>query len=159
MIEYKHLSIASDEPLLAETEGYIQEILDLSHKWVNENTSAAYQQSQREDLLGSEAIIAISQGDIVGYVYGSSRDLKEKTSYNEVGETVFEIEEIYVLPEYRHQGIGAKLFALMEETVSGRVDLLALIAVSREYPLLLKFYVDELGMTFQHALLTKRFKR
>ena len=46
--------------------------------------------------------------------------------------------------------------------VSGKdkyVDVIGVIATSYEYKRLLKFYVEELNMNFNHALLVKRANR
>ncbi len=49
--------------------------------------------------------------------------------------------------------------AYYENDVQGRVDVIGVIATSYEYKRLLNFYVEELNMNFNHALLVKRVNR
>lgn len=96
---------------------------------------------------------------IVAYALGNAKVLEERASYNEVGEKAFELDEIYVASAYRDKGIGRALYTFIEEDVCDRVDVIGVIATSYEYGRLLKFYVDDLGMSFNHALLIKRMHR
>lgn len=75
----------------------------------------------------------------------------------EEGTTFFEIEELYVTPEHRGEGIGKKLFAYAEQTVQAEgIRYLMLSTATKNCKRILHFYLDELGMDFWSARLYKK---
>jgi ribosomal protein S18 acetylase RimI-like enzyme len=82
--------------------------------------------------------------------------LKSRTSYNEVAEKSFELDEFYVSKDFRGQSIGKKLYQYLELSIKEKVDLIRTIAILNQYNELLNFYIDQLGLSFNHALLVKR---
>lgn len=153
-MEYKQLTIDTEKGDIYQN--YLMQVLALSKDWANEKTCPSYQASQLEDFYGSELFLVLQQDRVVAYATGNIKVLNEKTSYNVEGEQAFELEELYVKPTFRHQDIGRNLFRFIEKQMIGKVDLIGLTATSYRYPDLLRFYIDELGMTFNHALLIKR---
>lgn len=87
---------------------------------------------------------------------GEIKTLNEETSYNKVGEIAFELDELFVSKSYRSSKIGRELYTLLEKDLENKVDLIGVIASSYKYNELLSFYVNALGMDFNHALLVKR---
>ena len=54
------------------------------------------------------------------------------------------------------KGIGKSLYRFLEKDIWDSVDVIGVTATSYQYNRLLKFYIEELGLQFNHALLTKR---
>ena len=75
------------------------------------------------------------------------------------GTPFFEIEEIYVRPEYRSRGIGKRLFDYAEDMISDEADYLMLSTATKNWKAIFHFYIEELGMSFWSARLFKRSKR
>lgn len=149
MIEYKKVTVKDDDKIM-------EELLALSKAWADEHSCPAYYENEPDEFINHSVYIATDDGRIVAYALGNIIELKEKTSYNEIGEKSFELDEIYVEPEYRNRGIGSALYKFVEEDVREKVDVIGVIATSYEYEKLLNFYVNELDMSFNHALLVKR---
>lgn len=102
--------------------------------------------------------MAVDGDNIVGYILGHYYVVNNKTSYIEVGSKCFMLDEIYVLPAYRNQGIGKELFKLMEDHVKSTCEYLTLSTSTKNYKSILHFYVDELDMTFHSAFLIKQMQ-
>ena len=68
----------------------------------------------------------------------------------------FEIEELYVIPERRSQGVGKQLFRYAEASLSGETGWLMLSTASKNWKAVLHFYIDELEMEFWDARLYKK---
>lgn len=105
-------------------------------------------------------IIVAQQGDrLVGYSYGSVATSRIKTTtWCEKGDTFYDLEEIYVLPEIRSAGVGKLLFSAQEEQARTLgCKTLQLAAVSRDHTRLLRFY-EQMGMQFWSAWLIKELR-
>ena len=72
------------------------------------------------------------------------------------GTPYFEVEELYVVPERRSQGIGSKLFRYAEEAVKSEAEYMVLSTATKNWRAVFHFYLDELDMTFWSARLFKR---
>lgn len=150
-MEYKKINVS-------ENDKYLETLLNLSKEWAAEKSCPAYYENERNDIINYEVYIAMDNNQIVAYALGTVKELEEKTSYNEVGEKAFELDEIYVTANYRNKGIGKALYQFIENDVRDRVDVIGVIATSYEYKKLLKFYIEDLNMNFNHALLVKRME-
>ena len=144
------------EEEVPEENAYLSELLELSRIWAEEKTCPSYSANEADEYEGKIIAVCREQEKMVGYAMGHVRELKEKTSYNQPGEKCFELDEVYVLPAYRSQGVGKVLAEKLTKAVQGRVDLMAVTAVSYRYKDLLRFYIEELGLDFKYALLAKR---
>jgi predicted N-acetyltransferase YhbS len=100
-------------------------------------------------------LVALDGDQIVGYIHGSYYTKEKKTSYMDAGKRGFEVEGLYVLPAYRSEGIGGTLYRLMEKFVTPHCSYITLATSTKDYPRILKFYVDDLKMTFHSAFLFK----
>ena len=149
MIEYK-------KKFISENDKELDDLIALSKAWAEENCCPAYYENEPGDYIGHHVYVATEDGRISAYALGSMKVLEEKTAYNEEGEKAFEIDEIYVASDCRDKGIGRDLYRFIEKDVDGRVDLIDVIAASYQHEKLLNFYIKELGMQFDYALLTKR---
>jgi len=155
-IEYMMIIIDENELYLKENNNYLNNLLALSKDWAEEKCCSSYHANVVEDFLGKNIFVAIFEEQIIAYALGQIKVLKSRTSYNEVAEKSFELDEFYVSKDFRDQGIGKKLYQYLELSIKEKVDLIRTIAISNQYNELLNFYIDQLGLSFNHALLVKR---
>ncbi len=129
----------------------------MSKKWQVEECTWGVIANTEEDIK-EPLFVAKDNGNIVGYIFGHYYEVENKTSHIEIGSKCFMIDEIYVLPTYRNQGIGKKLFKLMEGYVKDTCEYVTLSTATKNYKSILHFYVDELDMSFHSAFLIKEVK-
>ena len=72
------------------------------------------------------------------------------------GTKYFEVEEIYLCPEFRSKGIGSALFDYMEKQVKGDAEYVLLSTATKNWKAIFHFYIDELNMDFWNARLYKK---
>lgn len=152
-IEYKHMS---DTDLKQNKDAFLNQIVVLSALWDKEKSHPSYEANEASYYLNKEVYVATYQQEIIAYALGEIKVLSEATSYNKIGERAFELDELYVLESFRNKKVGKNLFQFVEASLKGTVDVIGVIATSFRYEDLLRFYIDDLGMSFNHALLVKR---
>ena len=136
----------------------VPQLIELSRLWVEEDCSRGMVANTEEDL--KEPLYAAYDAErIVGYVFGHYYEQEKKTSYIGSGSRCFEIDELYVLPEYRSKGIGKQLFRAIEKEVKEQCEYLTLPTSTKDYRRILHFYVEEAGMDFYSAFLIKKTDR
>ena len=134
-----------------------QTLIDLSRDWEAENSTWGYRANAHEDLSGRRVFLAEEDGQILGYLFGLRETQEKTTSILDAGTPYFELEELYVIPPRRSQGIGQRLFAFAEEKLRAEgLPFLMLSTATKNARAILHFYLDELGMTFWSARLYKR---
>lgn len=132
-------------------------LIRLSRDWEAEDSCRGYRANTHEDLAGRRVFLAEEDGQILGYLFGLRETAEKESTVMDAGTPYFEIEEIYVRPERRSQGIGRSLFAFAEETMrSEGMPFLMLSTATKNARAILHFYLDELGMTFWSARLFKK---
>ena len=130
-------------------------LIELSEAWVQENCCNGMVKNDLSDLTET-LLVALDDGRIIGYCFGHYYVVERNCSYASAGEQVFSLDELYVLPEYRGQGVGKALFRQMEEKVEEECSCMTLATSTKNYQAILKLYIEELGMTFANAFLYKR---
>ena len=138
------------------TEEVLNELIRMSEDWEKENSCHGYRKNDKSDIDGNRIFLAYDGDTVIGYLFGYAEKSKESSSIMPDGTPCFEIEELYIRPEYRNQGIGRKLFDFVENTVRGEVDYLMLSTATKNWKAILHFYLDELDMDFWNARLFKR---
>jgi ribosomal protein S18 acetylase RimI-like enzyme len=136
-------------------EDTIDQLICLSKKWKEEDCCYGMEVNTKSDL-NEPLAVALDKGKIVGYIFGHFYSQEKKTSYIEIGEPCFSIDEFYVLPEHRCMGIGKKLFQLIENEVKSQCKYITLSTSTKNYKAILKLYIEELGMNFHSAFLIKQ---
>lgn len=131
-------------------------MVELSKEWELEKSNPSYTTNDAEYFIDKEVWVALFHEKIIGYALGEIKNLKEETSYNKVGEKAFELDELFILKEYRDRKIGRNLFIYLEASIKDEVDLIGVIATTYKYNELLKFYIEDLKLDFNYALLVKR---
>ncbi|UPU39458.1 GNAT family N-acetyltransferase [Erysipelothrix sp. Poltava] len=131
----------------------LEALINLSIEWDQEQCSTAYSANTKDYYKDKELFLATDETKIIGYALGTIKTLSQATSYDQVGEQAFELDELFVSKPYRNQKVGQGLFKFMEE----RVDFTCGFDWgASDYQKLLSLYVEDLGMDFKHALIIKR---
>lgn len=131
------------------------QLIDLSRIWVEENCSWGMVINEKSDLKEPLAV-ALDGDQIVGYCFGECYTQERKNSCIPGGSRCFSMDELYVLPQYRGQGIGKTLFRMMEQKVSEECEFIILTTSTKNYRGILHLYVEELGMDFYSAFLIRK---
>ena len=132
-------------------------LLACSADWERENSCFGYRANTPEDLAPERVLIACAAGERAGYLFMHRAEAKKASSVMPDGTPYLEIEELYVLPAYRSQGIGRRLFAAAEETAKREgLSFVMLSTATKNARAILHFYIDELDMTFWSARLFKK---
>ena len=137
------------------SEEILRELIALSGDWAAENSCRGYRKNTAADIEGNRIFVAQEDG-IIGYLFGRRSVTKEHSSVCPAETDCFEIEELYVRPEFRSRGIGQALFRHVEEQLSGQVSFLMLSTATKNFRAILHFYIDELGLEFWSARLYKK---
>ncbi len=137
-------------------ERVVAELIRLSEDWAAEGSCYGYRPNGREDMEGNRIFLAEEDGAVLGYLFVKVYRSGNMKSIMPGGTPYFEVEELYVVPESRSQGIGEKLFRTAERAVKGEADYMVLSMASPNWKALFRFYLDELDMSFWSARLFKR---
>lgn len=146
MIEIKKVNLTDDVS---------ERLIELSKIWVEEDCSTGMVVNTKDNLK-EPCYAAYDKDKIIGYIFGHYYQ-KENKKDKRI-EEYFDVDELYVLKEYRSQSIGNKLFKALEEEVSEKADYITLVTSTKDYQKILKFYIDDMGMSFHNAYLTKKLK-
>ena len=141
------------------TEGILKELIYLSEEWEKEGSCYGYRKNEKADIDGNRIFLACAGTTIIGYLFGHTEKAEKASSIMQDGTPYFEVEEIYVRPEYRSGGIGKQLFDCAEKAVAEVADFLMLSTATKNWKAIFHFYIDELGMNFWSARLFKRCGR
>ena len=137
-------------------ETVLARLIDLSKDWAAENSCYGYRANDKSDIEGNRIFLAEDGDTVIGYLFGKVYRSEQMTSIMPEGTPYFEVEELYVVPERRSQGIGSKLFRYAEETVKSEAEYMVLSTATKNWRAVFHFYLDELDMTFWSARLFKR---
>ena len=108
-------------------------LIRFSAQWEAENICHGYRANTRADIEGNRIFLAMD-GDLpVGYLFGHCLRSKEDTSVIPKDTRCFELEELYVLPEYRSKGVGRGLFSFVEKTIRPDADYLDLGTATKNW--------------------------
>ena len=141
------------------TEEILKELIYLSEEWEKEGSCYGYRKNEKADIDGNRIFLACAGTTIIGYLFGHAEKAEKASSIMQDGTPYFEVEEIYVRPEYRSGGIGKQLFDCAEKAVAEVADFLMLSTATKNWKAIFHFYIDELGMNFWSARLFKRCGR
>lgn len=134
-----------------------EQVAKLSKAFAEEGICNGVVADDYEFFKSCDVVVAKENNTVVGYAYGDIIKEKKGHSYAKKGARVFSLEEMYIFPEFRSKGIGKKLFKFLENYAhENKCDIIELCAVSKNYERLLRFYIQELDMTFWNAFLYKR---
>jgi ribosomal protein S18 acetylase RimI-like enzyme len=131
----------------------------MSGDWENENNCRGYLRNDEESLSGFRIFVAEADTKVIGYIFGSAETSKDMGAVMPDNSTYFEIEELYIKPEYRSKGVGRTLMKYLEDTLlTENIDKIVLSTASKDYKRILHFYIEEMGMSFWSARLFKELR-
>ena len=133
-------------------EALAAQLIALSVRWVQEDCCNGMVVNEQEDLT-EPLWIALEGESVIGYAFGHFYTAKQKTGYLSVGSPCFSLDELYVLPERRSEGIGRALYAAMQEDVTTQARYITLATSTKDWKKVLHFYTEVVGMDFHNAFL------
>jgi len=133
----------------------LETLIALSRDWAAENSCWGYHANTRAYIEGNRVFLAEEGGAVLGYLFGRVCRSENMRSIMPEGTPFFEVEELYVVPARRGEGIGAALFRYVEEVVRGEAEYVVLSTATKSWRSILHFYLDELDMRFWSARLFK----
>ena len=139
-------------------EDVIRQLISLSKDWAEENSCYGYRENGRADIEGNRVFIAEEGSAVIGYLFGHKENSEKASSIMPDGTPFFEVEELYVKPEYRSRGIGQKLLRFAEEAVSGEAEYIMLSTATKNWKAIFHFYLEECGMEFWSARLYRKIQ-
>lgn len=132
----------------------LEKLISMSADWEAESSTYGYRKNDRSDIEGNRIFLAERDGEILGYLFGHEEKSERASSIMAEGTPYFEIEELYVVPGHRSEGIGRALFSFAEREVRlAGIELIMLSTATKNYKSILHFYIDELEMDFWSARL------
>lgn len=135
----------------------IEKLISMSADWETENSTYGYRKNERSDIENNRIFLAEQDGKLWGYLFGQEEKSERATSIMVDGTPYFEIEELYVIPEFRNQGVGRALVQFVEQELKAEgIEYMMLSTATKNYQKILHFYIDELGMDFWSARLFKK---
>ncbi len=137
----------------------LEELLAMSARWEQEANCCGYRTNTAEDLKGQDIFIATVDGKTVGYLFCHIYTQEKESCTVPHGSRCLEIEELYVLPEYRSRGLGKALYEAAVDGCGGNADYVTLTTASKNYKAILHFYIDKLDMTFWSARLFQKRRK
>ena len=137
----------------------LEQLIRLSEDWAAENSCYGYRPNDKSDIEGNRVFFAEDGGTVTGYLFGRIYQSEQMKSIMPEGTPYFEVEELYVVPQRRSQGIGAKLFRYAEEAVKQDAEYIVLSTATKNWRAVFHFYLDELDMKFWSARLFRKIEK
>jgi GNAT superfamily N-acetyltransferase len=137
-------------------EALLKELIALSRNWEAEDSCWGYRANSREDLEGRRIFLAREDGQTIGYLFGKPDRLNQKRASMPANAKLFEVEELYVIPSCRSQGIGKALFQYAEEKLKPDAEYIVLSTATKNWKAILHFYLEQLDLQFWSATLFRK---
>ena len=131
-------------------------VIHLSKEWENEQSTYGFYADELEYINENRCWVAYMDNVVIGYLFGRVFESKQMKSIMPEGTPYFEVEEIYVSPNYRSRGVGSMLFDYLENTLKNEnVTKIVLSTATKDYEKVFNFYIKRKGMSFWNARLFK----
>ena len=123
----------------------IDVVCDMQERWAEENITYGFSPANRVDLaerLGSYFSVAEISDEIVGFCYGSAH-VSEDLAIFPPGEQYLEVDDIYVIPEFRNRDVGSALLkALVHTAQENGVQRFLVYSATKDFQRIVSFYQD-----------------
>lgn len=137
---------------------YINQLIDLSIEWEKEDSCQGYISNNIDTFKDKEIYVMLYGDKVIAYLFGYFEKSQRKNTVQNLDDVIFEVDELFVIKEYRNKGIGKELYEFVENDIRNKTSLILLSTATKDYKKILHFYIDELGLTFWNARLFKRLK-
>ena len=121
----------------------LRAVEQLQRQWETEELTRGFKAADAELLrshLGAYFLVADQAGRIVGFVCGSAH-VSEGNAVFSAGERYLEVDDLYVSPEMREQGIGGRLLdELLAQAGREGIQRFLAYSSSRDTGAILRFY-------------------
>ena len=131
-------------------------LLKMSADWAAENSCRGYYANELTDIQGNRIFLALDEDTPVGYLLGHVTRAERTSTIMAAGTPFFEVEELYIVPARRSQGLGGALFRCAQESVKQEAEFILLSTATKNWRAIFHFYIEELGMEFWNARLFKK---
>lgn len=121
----------------------VDRVHQLQVEWAEEGITYGYRADSKENLsakLGPYFLVAELDGTLVGHAYGLIR-VSEGLAVIPAGERYLEIEDIYVIPEFRNRSIGGLLLdGLLQAAEEEGIETFSVYSSTKDADRILRFY-------------------
>ena len=136
----------------------LETLLKMSAEWADENSCRGYYPNGESDIQGNRVFLALDGDNPVGYLLGHMTWAERASTVMKENTPFFEVEELYIVPTRRSQGLGGELFRFVEQCVKSEAEFIMLSTATKNWRAIFHFYIEELGMEFWNARLFKRIR-
>ena len=138
------------------SDAVLETLIAFSRDWEAEDSCYGYRANDRSDIEGNRIFLAEENGAALGYLFGKVCRSEQQSSVMPDGTAYFEVEELYVVPARRSEGVGKALFEFAEQALRSEAEFMLLGTATKNWRAIFHFYLDNLDMTFWSARLFKR---
>lgn len=138
------------------TPAVLEVLKQMSADWAAENSCWGYFANDESDIRGNRIFLALDGDTPVGYLFGQVTRAKQTSTVMEENTPYFEVEELYIVPDWRSRGVGSALFRYAESQVKQDAEYILLSTATKNWRAIFHFYIDELDMEFWNARLFKK---
>lgn len=127
-------------------EADLPRVHELYTQWVADRVThglAEVEPGHFKSQLGPFFLVAEHNGKIAGFVTGTEHRSDGLAVIPE-GERYFEVDDIYVMPEHQHQGVGTRLMEAIEDRAKATgISRFLIYSASKDLQGILKFYTNK----------------